>query len=303
MAKLNHHYSKLTKNYLFSEIEKRVQAFRAKTPELNLINFGIGDIVQPLPPTLASALEEASKEMGDAKTFKGYGPSQGFLFLREAIAQNDYENLHISPDEIFISNGAKNDLGNIQEIFATENRIAIPNPTYPVYIDTNVMAGRTRLPLKNGSFGGVTYLPCNEKNHFLPEIPNRPCDLIYFCSPNNPTGVAMDKKTLEIWVQYAKNVGAILIFDGAYEAFIRSPNCPRSIYEVEGAKEVAIEIRSFSKTAGFTGLRCSYTVVPKELKVLDGGKWQSLHEFWKRRRGDRQGAARSRIPRMREGQD
>jgi len=283
MAKVNHHYIKLTGNYLFQEIEKKVSEFKKHSPSSELINLGIGDISQPLSPTIVSALESASREMGSADTFKGYGPSQGYLFLREAIAENDYKGLPISPDEIFISDGAKNDIANLQEIFDIDNKVAMPDPTYPVYIDTNVMAGRTRPLLKTGGYGGILYLPCEEKNQFIPQLPNRSCDLIYLCSPNNPTGVAMDKKNLEKWVNYARENKAVILFDGAYEAYIRSPDCPRSIYEIEGATEVAIEIRSFSKTAGFTGLRCSYTVVPKALKLLEGRQWISLHDLWKRR--------------------
>jgi LL-diaminopimelate aminotransferase len=283
MAKLNHHYTKLTDGYLFQEIERKAAAFREKSPNVELINLGIGDISRPLSPAIVSALESASREMGSADTFKGYGPSQGYLFLREAIAENDYKSLGISPDEIFISDGAKNDIANLQEIFDIDNKVAIPDPTYPVYIDTNVMAGRTRPFLKSGCYGGVVYLLCNEKNHFLPELPNRSCDLIYLCSPNNPTGVAMDRETLRKWVNYARENKSVILFDGAYEAYIRSTNYPRSIYEIEGADEVAVEIRSFSKTAGFTGLRCSYTVIPKALKLLEGRQWISLHALWKRR--------------------
>ncbi len=283
MAKLNHHYTKLTGSYLFQEIERRAAAFREKFPKVELINLGIGDISRPLPPSIVSALESASQEMGSFDTFKGYGPSQGYLFLRDAIRENDYKDLGISSDEIFVSDGAKNDIANLQEIFDVDNKVAMPDPTYPVYIDTNVMAGRTRPLLKSGGYGGVIYLPCNEKNQFVPDLPNRPCDLIYLCSPNNPTGVAMNRDNLQKWVQYAQQAKAVILFDGAYEAYIRSPNCPRSIYEIEGAHEVAIEIRSFSKTAGFTGLRCSYTVVPKALKLLEGRQWFSLHDLWKRR--------------------
>ncbi len=283
MVKLNHHYTKLTGSYLFQEVARKAAAVREKNPGATLINLGIGDISRPLTPSIVAALESASREMGASETFKGYPPSQGYLFLREAIAQNDYKNLSISVDEIFISDGAKNDIANIQELFAVENKIAVSNPTYPVYIDTNVMAGRTRLPMKNGGYGGVVYLPCNELNSFTPDLPNRSCDLIYLCSPNNPTGTAMTREALEKWVAYAKANNAIILFDGAYEAYIRSPNCPRSIYEIEGADEVAVEFRSFSKTAGFTGLRCSYTVIPHALKIREGREAHSLHARWKRR--------------------
>ena len=283
MVKLNHHYFKLAGGYLFPEIERRVAAFRKQNPQAAIVDFGIGDITGPLSPSVASALEQAAKEMGSSETFKGYGPAQGYSFLREAIAQADYQHVGIHADEIFISDGAKNDLGNLQEIFAVENRIAVPDPTYPVYIDTNVMAGRTRLPLKGGGYGSVVYLPCTEENQFIPEIPNRPSDVIYLCSPNNPTGTAMSRPALTKWVRYAKENGAVIIFDGAYEAYIRSPDAARSIYEIEGAKQVAIEIRSFSKTAGFTGLRCSYAVIPHALKIVDSHQTFSAHALWKRR--------------------
>ena len=279
MVKLNANYSKLPGNYLFPEIAKRSAACSSDRP---LINLGIGDVKRPLPAAAVSALMEASSEMGEAKTFRGYGPSQGYLFLREAISLHDYQN-RIAPDEIFVADGAKSDIANIQEIFCTNNRVALPDPTYPVYLDTTVMAGRSRLALKNGQFGGITYLPCTEENLFCPEPPRDHCDIVYLCSPNNPTGIAMDHDLLTRWVDYAKRERAILIFDGAYEAYIRSKNTPRSIYEVEGAKEVAIEVRSFSKTAGFTGLRLSYTIVPRALKVYDCGKEHLLHALWKRR--------------------
>ncbi len=283
MVKLNHHYTKLAGGYLFPEIQRRFLAFQAEHPEAAVVNLGIGDITRPLIPSVVTALRKASAEMGKPTTFKGYGPSQGYPFLREAIQSHDYAGLGIKADEIFISDGAKNDLANLQELFALESRIAVPNPTYPVYIDTNVMAGRTRSALKVGGYGGVLYLPCTERNQFIPEIPTKSCDVIYLCSPNNPTGSAIDRKRLTEWVQYAKRVHAIILFDGAYEAYIRSPDAPRSIYEIPGASEVAIEIRSFSKTAGFTGLRCSYTVVPHALKVVEGRQTHSVHALWKRR--------------------
>lgn len=282
MVKLNHHYTKLSSGYLFPEIQRRSAVFQAEHPEATLLNLGVGDITRPLAPSVVAALKSASEEMGKQTTFKGYGPSQGYGFLREAIATHDYAELGITPEEIFISDGAKNDIANLQELFAVENRIAVPNPTYPVYIDTNVMAGRTRPALKIGGYGGVIYLPCTESNRFIPEPPNKPCDVIYLCSPNNPTGSAIDRKSLTAWVRYAKQKGAIILFDGAYEAYIRS-DAPHSIYEIPGAKEVAIEIRSFSKTAGFTGLRCSYTVIPHALKVVEGNQAHSLHALWKRR--------------------
>lgn len=280
MAKLNLHYQKLSGNYLFPEIEKRVEAFKKKSPDASILNLGVGDVTQPVFPNVIQALSLAVREMGDKKTFRGYGPSEGYLFLRKAIAEHDYKN--ISPDEIFISDGANTDLANLQEIFSVENRVAILDPAYPVYVDTNVMAGRTRSFLKTGRYGGITYLPCTEENGFQPEPPNVHTDLIYLCSPNNPTGVAMTREVLTRWVKYAKENEAVIVFDGAYEAFITS-GAPRSIYEIEGAKEVAIEVRSFSKSAGFTGLRCSYTVVPHELKVRDAGALHSLNALWRRR--------------------
>jgi LL-diaminopimelate aminotransferase len=280
MAKLNHHYQKLAGAYLFPEIEKRIEALKQKQPHASLLNLGVGDATVPLSPAVISALTAASKEMGDKKTFRGYGPSEGYLFLRQAIASTDYKD--ISPDEIFISDGANSDIANLQEIFSTENRIAVPDPAYPVYVDINVMAGRTRPLLKTGRYGGITYLPCTEKNDFQPQPPDGHVDIIYLCSPHNPTGIAMDKALLTSWVQYAKEHQAVILFDGAYEAFITS-GAPRSIYEIEGAKEVAIEVRSFSKSAGFTGLRCSYTVIPHQLKMRDAGAIHSLNALWRRR--------------------
>lgn len=281
MAKINHHYQKLAGSYLFPEIEKRVEALKKKVPHANLLNLGVGDVTTPLFPPVIAALTAASKEMGDKATFRGYGPSEGYLFLREAIAKADYTG--ISPDEIFISDGANSDIANLQEIFSIDNRVALPDPSYPVYVDINVMAGRTRPLLKTGRYGGIVYLPCTEETGFQPEPPTvSHADLIYLCSPNNPTGVAMDKELLQRWVRYAKEHEAVIIYDGAYEAFVTS-GAPRSIYEIEGAKEVAIEVRSFSKSAGFTGLRCSYTVVPHALKVRDAGSIHSLNALWKRR--------------------
>jgi LL-diaminopimelate aminotransferase len=280
MTKLNLHYHKLSGSYLFPEIEKRVEALKQKQPNAPILNLGVGDVTQPLFPNVIAALTLASAEMGDKKTFHGYGPSEGYLFLRKAIAEHDYKN--ISPDEIFISDGANTDIANLQEIFSVDNRVAILDPAYPVYVETNVMAGRTRPLLKTGRYGGITYLSCTEENGFQPQPPNSHVDLVYLCSPNNPTGIAMDRNLLSRWVEYAKKHEAVILFDGAYEAFITS-DAPRSIYEIEGAKDVAIEIRSFSKSAGFTGLRCSYTVVPHDLKVRDAGGLHSIHALWKRR--------------------
>lgn len=283
MVKLNHHYQKLKGNYLFAEIQKRVAASKKGAPSASYIHLGIGDVTQPLTPSAVAALKEASLEMGDSKTFQGYGPSQGYPFLREAIAENDYKNLKVSPEEIFISNGAKCDIGNFQELFDIDNRVALFDPTYPVYLDTTVMAGRSKALLKSGVYGGITYIPCTEENKFQPLPPASHVDLIYLCSPNNPTGVALTKPVLKKWVDYAREHSAVILFDGAYEAFIRSEAVPHSIYEIEGAHEVAVEIRSFSKSAGFTGLRCSYMVVPFGLKISDAGKLHSLHALWTRR--------------------
>ncbi|MBS0624994.1 MAG: LL-diaminopimelate aminotransferase [Verrucomicrobia bacterium] len=279
MAKINAHYSKLSGNYIFGEVADRAKVRKSTLP---LISLGVGDITLPLPAACVSALIDAAKEMGDPLSYKGYGPPFGYDFLREAISQHDY-NGKIAPDEIIISDGAKCDISNIQEIFCTQNRVALADPTYPVYIDTTVMAGRTRPRLKNGRYGGVTYLSCTEENGFRPRPPREHCDLVYLCSPNNPTGVAMDRELLAEWVAYAKKEGAILIYDGAYEAYIRSKDAPHSIYEIKGAEEVAIEIRSFSKSAGFTGLRLSYSVFPHALKVFDCGREHSLNALWKRR--------------------
>lgn len=282
MVKINHHYQKLSNTYLFEDIQKRVAAFKAKNAKVALIDLGIGDFTKPLYPSVVSSLTTAAQEMGDKKTFRGYGPTEGYLFLREAIAKGDYKGLGITADEIFISDGANSDLADLQEIFSIDNRVAIPLPSYPVYLETNIMAGRTRPLLKTGKYGGVTYLPCTEENGFNPEPPHAHTDLIYLCSPNNPTGVAMGKDLLKRWVDYAKREGAIILFDGAYEAYVTS-DAPRSIYEIEGAKEVAIEIRSFSKSAGFTGLRCSYTVIPHQLQVRDAGALHKIHSLWRRR--------------------
>lgn len=261
----------------------RAEAFKKNRAGVSLLDLGIGDVTHPLSFSLSKALSEAVKEMGEKATFRGYAPPQGYLFLREKIAEYDYKNCSISSDEIFISDGAKNDIANLQELFSKENKVAIADPTYPVYLETNIMAGRTKSALKTGSYGGVSYLPCTEENGFNPEPPSSHVDLIYLCSPNNPTGVAMDRDLLKRWIDYAKREKAVILFDAAYEAFATGANIPKTIYEIEGAKEVAIEVRSFSKTAGFTGLRCSYTVVPYTLKVFDFGSFQSLHSFWKRR--------------------
>ena len=283
MTKLNHHFTKLSGNDLFSEIDRRVATFRLENPSLSLLDLASSDIIRPLAPSIVLALETAAMEMGNPATFRGYGPIQGYLFLRETIAANDYATTGITSDEIFISDSAKGDLSNIGEIFAVENRIAVPDPMEPNFVDSNVIAGRTRLSLKTGGYGGIVYLPCHAKNSFFPQLPNRPCDIIYLSSPSHVSGVAIDKACLTEWIRYAHEHQAIILFDGTYEAYIRSPHCPRSIYEIEGAKEVAIEIRSFCKTAGFTGLRCAYTVIPHALKIVHGNKSIPLHSLWKMR--------------------
>jgi LL-diaminopimelate aminotransferase len=283
MVKLNHHYHKLAADYLFPEIGRRAAAFAAAHPDLPLIRLGIGDVTEPLAPAIAQALLAASQEMGTPGAFRGYGPSEGYPFLREAIATSDYAGLSISPDEIFISDGSKCDIGNIQELFAPENRVALPDPTYPVYLDTTIMAGRSRALLKSGHFGGILYLPCTRDNGFCPSPPSKGADLVYLCSPNNPTGAALTRSQLAAWVAYAHQHRALLLFDGAYEAYVSSPDVPKSIYEIPGAHEVAVEFRSFSKTAGFTGLRCAYTVIPQALEIYDDGRRHRLHALWKRR--------------------
>ncbi|MBI5691307.1 MAG: LL-diaminopimelate aminotransferase [Verrucomicrobia bacterium] len=285
MIRINENYTKLKASYLFSDIAKRVSAYVAANPGKPVIRLGIGDVTEPLPQVCIEALHAASDEMGQRATFKGYGPEQGYAFLREAIAQHDYaaRGCPIEADEIFISDGAKCDCGNIQEIFASDIRLAIPDPVYPVYIDTNVMAGRTGANV-DGRYAGVTYLDSTPANGYVPAIPSVATDLIYLCFPNNPTGAVATRAQLAAWVAYAKQHRAIILFDSAYEAFIRDPQIPHSIYEIEGAREVALEFRSFSKTAGFTGTRCAYLVVPKSVVAYDAaGNAQPLHALWNRR--------------------
>jgi LL-diaminopimelate aminotransferase len=286
VIRINENYTKLKASYLFADIARRVNAFAQAHPDKPLIRLGIGDVTEPLPPVCIEALHAATDEMADRATFKGYGPEQGYAFLREAIARNDYaaRGCAIAPDEIFVSDGAKCDCGNIQEIFATDGlRLAIPDPVYPVYVDTNVMAGRTGASV-NGRYEGITYLDCTPANGYVPAVPASPADLIYLCFPNNPTGAVATRAQLAAWVAYARANKALILFDSAYEAYIRDPAIPHSIYEIEGAHEVAIEFRSFSKLAGFTGLRCAYTVVPKALKAWDhAGGEHSLHALWNRR--------------------
>lgn len=286
MIRINENYLKLKASYLFADIAKRVTAYTAANPGRPLIRLGIGDVTEPLPPVCVAALHAGADELSRRETFKGYGPEQGYAFLREVIAQHDYaaRGCPIGADEIFVSDGAKCDCGNIQEIFATDGlRLAIPDPVYPVYVDTNVMAGRTGANV-DGRYEGITYLECTPENGYVPAIPGVATDLIYLCFPNNPTGAVATKQQLTDWVAYAKQHRAIILFDSAYEAFIRDPAIPRSIYEIPGADEVAIEMRSFSKTAGFTGTRCAYTVVPKKLMAYDQqGNAHPVYGLWNRR--------------------
>ncbi len=285
MIRINENYTKLKASYLFSDIAKRVTAFQQANPQKPVIRLGIGDVTEPLLPVCIDALHAATDEMSKRATFKGYGPEQGYAFLREAIAQHDYQarGAKIEPDEIFVSDGSKCDCGNIQEIFSTDVRLAIPDPVYPVYVDTNVMAGRTGANV-NGRYEGITYLECTPSNGYIPAVPNTATDLIYLCFPNNPTGAVASRAQLAAWVEYAKKNKAIILFDSAYEAYIRDPQIPHSIYEIEGARDVAVEFRSFSKTAGFTGTRCAYTVIPKSLVAYDtAGNAHSLHALWNRR--------------------
>lgn len=285
MALVNENYLKLPGSYLFAEIARRVNKFKADNPSADIIRLGIGDVTQPLAPVTIEAMHKAVDEMANADTFHGYGPEQGYAFLIQQIIEKDYaaRGITIAEDEVFVSDGSKCDVGNIQEIFGLDNKVAITDPVYPVYLDTNVMAGRTG-NIVDGMFEGVTYMPCTAENDFTPAFPTEHVDLIYLCSPNNPTGTTLSKQQLEAWVKYAKENDSIILFDSAYEAYITEEDVPRSIYEVEGAKEVAIEFRSFSKNAGFTGTRCAYTVVPKEVmgKTKDGQE-VSLNRLWNRR--------------------
>ena len=269
MIRINENYLKLKASYLFADIAKRVNAYVAANPDKPLIRLGIGDVTEPLPEVCVTALHEGADEMSKRETFRGYGPEQGYAFLREAIAKGDYESrgCPITADEIFVSDGSKCDSANIQEIFSeVDLKLAIPDPVYPVYIDTNVMAGRTGANV-GGRYQGVTYLDCTPENNYVPAIPSEPTDLIYLCFPNNPTGAVATREQLAAWVAYAKANQSIILFDAAYVAYIRDESIPHSIYEIPGADEVAIEFRSFSKTAGFTGTRCAYTVVPKKLQA------------------------------------
>ena len=286
MAKINENYLKLQAGYLFPEIERRMNEYSKANPEKRIIKMGIGDVTLPLVPSVIKGFQEGVDEMSRIKTFRGYGPYEGYRFLREAIVKNDYNSrgVQIDIDEIFISDGSKSDTGNIQEIFGNDNKIAITDPVYPVYVDTTIMAGRAGRMQEKGYFEGIIYMPCTEDNNFIPDIPTIKADLIYLCFPNNPTGAAPSKDDLKRWVDYAASNNSIILYDSAYEAFIQEENIPHSIFEIKGAKKVAIEFRSFSKTAGFTGTRCAYTVIPKELMALTSkGDSYPLHSLWYRR--------------------
>lgn len=291
MFRVNENYLKLPGSYLFSTIGKKVSAYETAHPEETVIRLGIGDVTQPLPPVVIEALHKAVDEMGNASTFHGYAPDLGYEFLRKAIAEKDFQarGCQITPDEIFVSDGAKSDSANIQEIFAGDSRIAVCDPVYPVYVDSNVMAGRTgTYDAAAETWSDVIYMPCTAENGFVPELPKERPDLIYLCFPNNPTGETLTKAQLQEWVDYANREGCVIIFDAAYEAYISQEDIPHSIYECEGAQTCAIELRSFSKNAGFTGLRLAYTVVPKALKDQNG---TSLNALWARRHGTKYNGA------------
>ncbi|NQY90688.1 MAG: LL-diaminopimelate aminotransferase [Deltaproteobacteria bacterium] len=285
MAGLNEHYLKLAAGYLFPEIGRRVSAYQESNPGADLIRLGIGDVVLPLPDAVREAMHAAIDEMGSAEGFRGYGPEKGYDFLREAIVREEFapRGVTISAEEIFVSDGSKCDSGNIQEIFSSDATLAVPDPVYPVYVDTNVMAGRSGAADAQGRYAGIEYLPCTAENGFVPSPPDKPVDLVYLCFPNNPTGSVASHELLEQWVAWAGKHGAVLLYDAAYEAFITDDSLPHSIFEIDGACEVAIEFRSFSKSAGFTGTRCAYVVIPNELKGDAGGSRVSVAELWNRR--------------------
>ena len=285
MIRANENYNKLKASYLFADIAKKVEQVQLKNPEKQIIKLGIGDVTKALAPAIIKGFHNGVDEMADDATFRGYGPSPGYEFLRQKIAENDFQKrgADIKADEIFVSDGAKCDTGNFQELFSTDIKIAIPDPVYPVYLDTNVMAGRTG-EFENGRYKGIVYMDCLKENNFMPELPDEDVDLIYLCFPNNPTGSTATKEELQKWVDYAKDNKALILFDAAYEAFIRDEKLPRTIYEIEGAREVAVEFRSFSKTAGFTGTRCGFIVVPKECMIFNSKNEKiSLHSMWDRR--------------------
>ncbi len=290
MFKLNDNYLKLPGSYLFSTVGKKVKAYSEAHPDKKIIRLGIGDVTQPLAPAIIKALHGAVDEMADAKTFRGYAPDLGYEFLRNAIAENDYKSrgCDIAADEIFVSDGAKSDSANIQEILSLDNKIAVCDPVYPVYVDSNVMAGRTgTYDAAAQTWSDVIYMPCNAENNFVPELPKETPDVIYLCYPNNPTGTTLTKAQLQVWVDYANKVGALIIYDAAYEAYISENDVPHTIYECEGARNCAIELRSFSKNAGFTGVRLGFTVIPKDIKCGD----VMLHSLWARRHGTKYNGA------------
>jgi LL-diaminopimelate aminotransferase len=283
MIRINENYLKLQTSYLFTTISRKVEAYAKANPDKKIIRLGIGDVTLPLSKTVVEAFHRGVEEMARSETFKGYGPEQGYSFLREAVAENDYPALGIGAHEIFISDGSKGDTGNIQELFASTLKVGIPDPVYPVYVDTNVMAGRTG-PAKEGRYEGLIYLEGNAANGFVPAPPDFGLDLVYLCFPNNPTGAVATKAQLKAWVDWARRHKALILFDAAYAAFIRDPKIPLSIFEIEGARECAVEFRSFSKTAGFTGTRCAYTVIPDTLYVGDeAGQEHRLLDLWNRR--------------------
>lgn len=286
MALVNEHFLKLPGNYLFADIAKKVNAFKVSHPQARVISLGIGDVTQPLCPAVISAMHKAVDEMGVKATFRGYGPEDGYQFLREAIVKNDFlpRGVNIEPSEVFVNDGAKSDTGNIQELVRWDNSVGVSDPIYPVYIDSNVMAGRAGDRNSDGSWSNVTYMPCTADNNFVPQIPDKRIDIIYLCYPNNPTGTTITEEELRKWVNYALKNDTLIFYDAAYEAYIQDPTIPHSIYEIKGARKVAIEFHSFSKTAGFTGVRCGYTIVPKELTAaaLDG-KRVELNHLWDRR--------------------
>lgn len=286
MATINENFLKLQAGYLFPEISRRIRSFKAGNPDVKIISLGIGDATQPLAPAVVEAMKKAVVDLGSIDAFRGYGPEQGYGFLIDEIIKNDFNprGVDLDSSEVFISDGAKCDTGNIQEIFGLDNVVAVTDPVYPVYVDTNVMAGRTGKADKNGQYGKIIYMPCTAGNNFVPDIPKQKVDIIYLCFPNNPTGAVATKEILRKWVDFARKSKAVILFDAAYEAFITDPGIPHSIYEIEGAKETAIEFRSFSKTAGFTGVRCAFTVVPKQLKAYTkDGKAVEVNSLWHRR--------------------
>lgn len=285
MALINEHFLKLQKNYLFADIAKKVNAFKVSHPKANVISLGIGDVTQPLCPAVIEAMHKAVDDMATKKNFHGYGPEQGYIWLREAIVKNDFlpRGIHLDVNEIFVNDGAKSDTGNIGELIRWDNSMAVTDPIYPVYIDSNVMNGRAGV-FENGRWSNVTYMPCDESNEFVPQIPDHRVDMIYLCYPNNPTGMVLPKEELRKWVNYAIKNDSVIFYDAAYEAYIQDPSIPHSIYEIRGARKVAIEFHSYSKTAGFTGIRCGYTVIPKELQVSTiDGQLHQLNPFWDRR--------------------